>query len=97
MKEYEYKISATFEGGGKQFFVFVATTEREARNKFKESFPKGKIISCVRGCERSSQSQKYASPKKTSSDNHSEASSGGKVVVGLLGLAGGFLASKLFK
>lgn len=88
-KTYEFKVLAQMAKTHTttSMYIFVARNEREARNMFKASFPNAyKIVSCVRGCERS---------KPQSRPTNSTNSNGiGAVALGIAA-AGGFVLSKL--
>lgn len=88
-KKYEFKILAQMakKNTTTAMYVFVARNEREARNMFKASFPNAyKIVSCVRGCERT---QPQSKPTNSTNSNGM-----GAVALGVAA-AGGFVLSKL--
>ncbi|OOR99466.1 hypothetical protein B0186_07520 [Canicola haemoglobinophilus] len=91
-KEYEFKIMARMEGNrSTSLYIIVARNEREARNKFKANFVNASIVSCVRGCERTKQNE----PKNMSTKKNSESEGSNNLVLGVAGLVGGFLLSKV--
>ncbi len=88
-KMYEFKVLAQMSKTHTTtaMYIFVARNEREARNMFKASFPNAyKIVSCVRGCERTKPEVK----QPVSSSNANGVST---VLLGAVA-AGGFILSK---
>lgn len=89
-KTYEFKVLAQMAKTHTttSMYIFVARNEREARNMFKASFPNAyKIVSCVRGCERTKPQIKQ--PASSSNSN-----AVGTVLLGAAAV-GGFIFSKL--